>query len=96
MSPDRNTILGCDFSGIVVALGTGLSQISSNGMKIGSHVAGFVQGGHFADRGAFAEYIKTPAELVWVVPEGVFSWEEAATMGCGRVFIIFGFRIISG
>ncbi|KIJ39347.1 hypothetical protein M422DRAFT_257964 [Sphaerobolus stellatus SS14] len=45
--------------------------------------AGFVQGGLFQDRGTFAEYLKTPTDLVWVVPEGTLSHEEAATLGCG-------------
>ncbi|KIJ39338.1 hypothetical protein M422DRAFT_257950 [Sphaerobolus stellatus SS14] len=48
-----------------------------------NQVAGFVQGGHFKNRGAFAEYLKTLADLVWFVPEGTLSHEEAATLGCG-------------
>lgn len=50
---------------------------------VGEHVAGFVHGGTYADRGAFAEYVKTGADLCWAVPEGTLSHEEAATMGCG-------------
>ncbi|KAF8579984.1 GroES-like protein [Ramaria rubella] len=73
------TIIGCDFSGIVVKLG-GAPAVH---LKPGDHVAGFVQGGHWNDRGAFAEYLKTDSDLVWVVPEGTVSHEEAATMGCG-------------
>ncbi|KIJ34029.1 hypothetical protein M422DRAFT_263987 [Sphaerobolus stellatus SS14] len=73
------TILGCDFSGIVAAVGPSVTT----SVKVGDQVAGFVQGGHFKDRGAFAEYLKTPADLVWVVPKGTLSHEEAATLGCG-------------
>ncbi|KAL7283725.1 hypothetical protein ACG7TL_003162 [Trametes sanguinea] len=50
--------------------------------KVGEHAAGFVMGGTFPDSGAFAEYVKTPAELAWVVPEGTLTYEQAATMGC--------------
>lgn len=50
-------------------------------MKVGDRVAGFTQGGTYEDRGAYAEYVKAAAELVWPIPEGV-SFEEAATMGC--------------
>ena len=53
--------------------------------KIGDHVAGFVMGPTFADNGAYAEYVKTPAELAWAVPAGTFTHEEAATLGCAYV-----------
>ncbi|EED81534.1 predicted protein [Postia placenta Mad-698-R] len=71
------TILGCDFSGYVVQAGKNVASPA-----VGDHVAGFVQGGTFVDSGAYAEYIRTPAELAWVVPQGTLSHEEAATFGC--------------
>ena len=72
-----NTICGCDWSGYIVKVGKNVTSPA-----VGDHVAGFVHGGTFADEGAFAEYIKVPAELVWTVPEGTLSHEEAATLGC--------------
>ena len=39
----------------------------------------------FADNGAYAEYVKTPAELAWAVPAGTFTHEEVATLGCAYV-----------
>ncbi|OSD08389.1 GroES-like protein [Trametes coccinea BRFM310] len=71
------TILGCDFSGYVVKTGKDVST-----PKVGDHVAGFVHGGAFTDEGAFAEYVKTPADLVWVVPENTVNHDQAATLGC--------------
>lgn len=71
------TILGCDFSGHVVKVGKNVKS-----PKIGDHVAGFVHGAAFPDEGAFAEFVKTPAELVWSVPENTLSHDEAATLGC--------------
>ncbi|KAI0780487.1 GroES-like protein [Trametes elegans] len=71
------TVLGCDWSGHVVKVGKNVTT-----PKVGEHVAGFVMGATFVDSGAFAEYVKTPAELSWVVPDGTFTHEEAATMGC--------------
>ncbi|KAH9918219.1 GroES-like protein [Epithele typhae] len=50
-------------------------------LSVGQQVAGFVHGSTFANEGAFAEYVKTPADLVWPIPEGVSSHEEAATIG---------------
>ena len=53
--------------------------------KLGAHVAGMTMGGSFFDYGAYAEYVKVPAELVWVVPEGTLTHEEAATVSVGYV-----------
>lgn len=71
------TICGCDWSGYVVKTGRNVSSPA-----VGTHVAGFVHGGTYKDRGAFAEYVKTGADLCWPVPAGTLSHEEAATMGC--------------
>ncbi len=74
------TVLGVDFSGNVVKVGKNVSS-----RKVGDHVAGCVHGGCFEDEGAFAEYIKTPADLVWFVPENTLSHDEAATLNCACV-----------
>lgn len=71
------SVVGCDFSGVVAKVGRNVST-----PKVGDHVAGFVHGGQFPDEGAFAEYVKTPAELVWAVPENTLSHDEAATLSC--------------
>ncbi|RDX46932.1 GroES-like protein [Lentinus brumalis] len=71
------SVSGCDWSGYVVKTGTNVTS-----PRVGQHVAGFVMGSTFADSGAYAEYVRTPAELSWVVPDGTLSHEEAATMGC--------------
>ncbi|KAM5538111.1 hypothetical protein V8D89_008308 [Ganoderma adspersum] len=71
------SVVGCDWSGHVVRVGTNVSV-----PKVGDHVAGFVMGSTFADSGAYAEYVKTPAALAWPVPAGTFTHEEAATLGC--------------
>ncbi|KAF7790270.1 hypothetical protein EIP86_001224 [Pleurotus ostreatoroseus] len=71
------TICGCDWSGYVVKIGKNVKSFAN-----GDHAAGFVQGGTYTDRGAFAEFVKTPAGLAWQVPRETFSSEEAATMGC--------------
>ncbi|KAI0823565.1 GroES-like protein [Trametes gibbosa] len=71
------SILGCDFSGYVVKIGKNVVM-----PRVGEHVAGFVHGAAFFDEGAFAEYVKTPANLVWTVPENTLTHDEAATFGC--------------
>lgn len=71
------TILGCDFSGYVAQVGKNVTSL-----KVGQHVAGFTQGGTYPDGGAFAEFVRTGADLVWAVPSGTMSHEEAATLGC--------------
>ena len=50
--------------------------------KTGDRVAGFVQGGTYTDRGAYAEHVKTNADLAWKIPDETVSDEEAATFGC--------------
>ncbi|KAB5590280.1 Zinc-binding oxidoreductase ToxD [Ceratobasidium theobromae] len=77
VSPIGN-IIGCDFSGTVVKLGSG----SITRVKVGDTVAGFVHGGNYKDRGAFAQYVKTDSDLVWKFSPSSLSFEEAATMGC--------------
>jgi NADPH:quinone reductase-like Zn-dependent oxidoreductase len=39
--------------------------------------------GLYQDIGAFAEYAKVDSELVWKIPEGTLSIEEAVTLGAG-------------
>ncbi|KAH9840991.1 GroES-like protein [Rhodofomes roseus] len=77
-SQNVGTIVGCDWSGQVVQRGKNVEKPG-----LGEHVAGFAMGGTFVDSGAFAEYVKAPAELVWTVPQGVLSHEQAATMNGG-------------
>ncbi|KAF2185496.1 GroES-like protein [Zopfia rhizophila CBS 207.26] len=75
--PSLGAIVGCDYSGIVVKVGS-----ETSGLRVGDRVAGAVHGSnpiHHED-GAFAEYIKTSADLVYHVP-GIFSWEDAAAIG---------------
>lgn len=74
------TIVGCDFAGTVVRVGKNVTSVAA-----GDRVAGCTHGGRWKDIGAFAEYTKTPAELVWKVPSSL-SQEQAATMNCGWVY----------
>ncbi|KAF1931100.1 GroES-like protein [Didymella exigua CBS 183.55] len=60
-----NCITGCDYAGEVYKVGKGVSKLWS----VGDRVAGAVHGGLYADRGSFAEYLKTDADLAWRIPE---------------------------
>ncbi|TFK92536.1 GroES-like protein [Polyporus arcularius HHB13444] len=71
------SILGTDFSGIVVKTGKNVT----GGPKVGDHVAGIAHACAYPDKGAYAEYVKADSELVWVVPENTFSHEQAAAYG---------------
>ncbi|CAH0044396.1 unnamed protein product [Clonostachys solani] len=70
------TIIGCDFAGEVVEVGAN----ATGSWSVGDRVAGAVHGGLYPDRGSFAEYLKTDADLAWKIPEGV-SDAEATTFG---------------
>jgi len=72
------TIVGVDYAGVIAKVGKDVTTLA-----VGDRVAGFVHGGQYTDRGAFAQYVKTPAELTWKVPEGTITDEDAATLGCG-------------
>ena len=72
------TIAGVDYAGVIVKIGSAVTALA-----VGDRVAGIVHGGHYEDRGAFAEYVKTPADLTWKIPDGTISDEQAATLGCG-------------
>ncbi|TCD60353.1 hypothetical protein EIP91_010321 [Steccherinum ochraceum] len=70
-------ICGVDYAGTIAKVGSAVTTFA-----VGDRVAGFVHGGQYADRGAFAEYVKTPTELTWKVPDNLTD-EAAATLGCG-------------
>jgi NADPH:quinone reductase-like Zn-dependent oxidoreductase len=76
-------VVGADFAGTVVALGSDVPSLPSIGpsLKPGQRVAGFLQGACSAnDRpGAFANYLVVPYDLVWRVPDSI-SFAEAASM----------------
>jgi len=74
ISPE-GAIMGCDFSGIVKDVGPDVKDI-----KVGDRVASAVHGSCYPAVGAFAEYLKADAKLLWKVPENT-SFEDAAAIG---------------
>ncbi|KAJ5015476.1 hypothetical protein K4K57_013073 [Colletotrichum sp. SAR 10_99] len=78
-------VIGSDFSGEVVQLGEGLDVVDDVRAKIGTRVAGFVQGACSVNLrpGAFAEYLAFEYDLTWHIPT-TLSFESAATISlCG-------------
>src|SRR5690242_3697978 len=71
-----NSIVGCDYAGEVFKVGKGAEKLWNNGDR----VAGAVHGGLFPDRGSFAEYLKTDADLAWRIPA---SMDDAAATTYG-------------
>lgn len=68
---------GCDFSGVVVALG---SEVTQNGaFKVGDRVFAAVNGNNPRDKesGSYAEYLKSEWVFTWKIPDWM-SFEEAA------------------
>lgn len=72
------TKTGCDYAGVVEAVGPNLAKPFSRGDR----ACGMVFGSSDAERGAFGEYVLAPAHLQIRVPDGL-SFEEAATLGVG-------------
>ncbi|KAF7558012.1 hypothetical protein G7Z17_g318 [Cylindrodendrum hubeiense] len=79
VSPTKS-IMGCDYAGEVVAVGTS----AAGTWKVGERVAGVVHGGIYSDRGAFAEYLKVEYEIAWKIPPEV-SDVEATTYGVSAI-----------
>lgn len=75
-----DSIVGCDFAGEVYKVGKGAASL----WNVGDRVAGAVHGGLFPDRGSFAEYLKTDADLAWKIPETVDN-AAATTYGVSAV-----------
>ena len=71
-------IMGSDFSGVIVTIGSAVPD--SSHLRVGTGVAGFLQG-HCsvnARSGAFAEYLAAPWDLVWQIKD--LTFEQAATV----------------
>jgi len=75
--PSEGAYIGCDLTGEVVKLGPNLIV----DLKVGDRVSASIAGNSASGRGAFAEYVKTFSDLVWKIPQGTFSFEQAAATG---------------
>ncbi|SNX84284.1 related to toxD gene [Melanopsichium pennsylvanicum] len=78
LSPPGVTV-GCDFAGVVESLGP---SVKNSSLAKGDRVCGFVHGGKDADRGSFAQYLKTNSELVAKIPDNIDDY-QASSMGVG-------------
>lgn len=70
--------LGCDFAGVVVALGPNIIS----GLREGDRVGGFAHGSRDTDStdGCFADYTRCTEQSVFKLPDS-FSFEQGATLG---------------
>ncbi|EWY84172.1 hypothetical protein FOYG_13940 [Fusarium oxysporum NRRL 32931] len=85
IAAQEKRIIGTDFAGVVVEAGSEISDLSDPRVKVGTRVAGFLQGASSVnDRpGAFAEHIAVPYDLVWNVPDGLTLEEASSISMCG-------------
>ncbi|KAI9848706.1 MAG: putative secondary metabolism biosynthetic enzyme [Sclerophora amabilis] len=79
--PCPGAIDGCDFSGIIVGIGAGVSATGKS-FRIGDRVCGAVHGSNpiRPESGSFAEYIASEAEFTLRFPDSM-SFEGAAALG---------------
>lgn len=75
---DAGCLLGCDYAGIIEAVGEGVHR----DFRVGERVCGPTRAAdpYNKDIGAFAEWIVVKADVAWKIPEGM-GFEEAATLG---------------
>ncbi|KAE8342134.1 hypothetical protein BDV24DRAFT_162685 [Aspergillus arachidicola] len=73
-------LIGCDFAGVVKAVGKGVKTP----WKKGDRICGFAHGCNALqpEDGAFAEYIVVKGDIQMKIPENL-SFQEAATLGVG-------------
>ncbi|KAL7755259.1 hypothetical protein ACKLNR_015016 [Fusarium oxysporum f. sp. zingiberi] len=85
IAAQEKRIIGTDFAGVVVEAGSEISDLSDPRVKVGTRVAGFLQGASSVnDRpGAFAEHIAVPYDLLWNVPDGLTLEEASSISMCG-------------
>jgi NADPH:quinone reductase-like Zn-dependent oxidoreductase len=78
--PAEGAIVGCDYAGVVLAVGNAVT----NPVKTGDRVCGFVHGGNSVnlEDGTFAEYIIAKGDLQMKIPTGM-SYEVACGLGVG-------------
>jgi NADPH:quinone reductase-like Zn-dependent oxidoreductase len=78
--PCKGATVGCDYSGIVEAVGPNVRKT----FKKGDRVAGFLHGSNAVrpNGGAFAEYIIAKGDLQILIPD-FMTFEAAATFGVG-------------
>ena len=81
--PAPGAVDGCDFSGIVVALGSDVSKTGR--FQVGEKVCGGVHGSNPIDptTGSFADYVSADAEFTFKVPNYMGLKEAAAVGGTG-------------
>lgn len=72
------TKVGCDYAGVVEAVGAGVTKP----FKKGDRVCGIVAGAKDAELGAFGDYTLGLEDLQVHIPDNL-SFEEAATLGVG-------------
>jgi NADPH:quinone reductase-like Zn-dependent oxidoreductase len=79
-SPPPGVTVGCDFAGIVEAVGKDVKKQ----WKKGDRVCGFSHGSNpmQPEDGAFAEYIAVKGDVVMRLPDNL-SFQEGATLGIG-------------
>ncbi|KHN96137.1 Alcohol dehydrogenase superfamily, zinc-type [Metarhizium album ARSEF 1941] len=75
---EAGPLLGCDYAGVVEAVGPKVTKP----LKKGDRVCGFVHGANFAQHedGTFAEYIVAKGDIQIKIPDSL-SFEDAATLG---------------
>ncbi|KAI0109880.1 putative zinc-binding dehydrogenase family oxidoreductase [Daldinia grandis] len=78
--PCPGAIDGCDFAGVVAAVGAAVSE--SGSFRVGDRVCGAVHGSNplRADTGSFAEWLVSESEFTLKIPSGM-SFEQAAAIG---------------
>jgi NADPH:quinone reductase-like Zn-dependent oxidoreductase len=79
-----NCIIGCDYAGVVEAVGKAVTK----SWRPGDKICGCGHGSNYvnADDGVFAEYSVVKGDVQMRIPDGM-SFEKAATIGLGAITV---------
>jgi NADPH:quinone reductase-like Zn-dependent oxidoreductase len=80
----KDAVVGCDYSGVVEAVGEDVTKEFKKGDKVYGLVHGCNR--YRPDSGAFAEHIVAKGDIQSKIPDNL-TFEEAATLGAGLITV---------
>ncbi|KAF7536047.1 hypothetical protein G7Z17_g13107 [Cylindrodendrum hubeiense] len=89
------TVLGCDFTGSVVAVGSSVTRVSK-----GDTIAGVIWGGEVKGLGAYSDYTIADERICFKVPRSdttILIWGGSSSVGLYAIQIaaLYGFKVFT-
>ena len=87
--PTPGCVVGCDFAGTVVAVGSQVAKVGR--VQVGNRICGAVHGANPIEKstGTFSDYVVADGDLVWLIPP-YMSFQEATVAASGVILDTLG------